>query len=98
LDSEDFSGTPPVAPPVTPPVAALLKLVALTGELGNADIRRHLKLADRTHVREHYIGPALKQGLIEYTIPDKPRSRLQKYRITAAGKALVESLEKGEGN
>ena len=37
-------------------------------------------------MRENYITPALKTGLIEYTIPDKPNSRLQKYRLTTAGK------------
>jgi ATP-dependent DNA helicase RecG len=34
--------------------------------------------------------PRLKgAGLLEYTIPDKPNSRLQKYRLTARGQALI---------
>jgi len=30
------------------------------------------------------------------TIPDKPRSSKQKYRLTAAGKQVLKELKKGE--
>lgn len=88
--------TPPVTQPVAPPVAALLALLAEAGELGNAEIRERMQLKDRTHVREHYIDPALMQGLIEMTIPDKPRSRLQKYRLTAQGRAVQDAARKND--
>jgi len=39
----------------------------------------------RTKFRIQFIQPLLDLGLIQMTIPDKPNSRLQKYRITPAG-------------
>ncbi len=57
--------------------------------MGNADIRQQLGLKDRIHLRQHYIDPALAAGLLEMTIPDKPKSRLQKYRLTQKGRAWL---------
>jgi Fic family protein len=36
---------------------------------------------------KRHIEPLLDMGLIEMTVPDKPNSRLQKYRLTEAGKS-----------
>jgi hypothetical protein len=49
-----------------------------------------LGLKHRPTFRENYLRPALAQGLIEPTIPEKPNSRLQKYRLTAKGRALLD--------
>lgn len=87
--------TPPVAPPLAPPLEVLVRLLGKTGALGNAEIRKHLALKDRVHLRERYIDPALTDGLIEPTVPDKPTSRLQQYRLTVKGAALLASLRKG---
>ena len=56
--------------------------------LSSADIREKLGLKHRTFFLNNYIQPALKLGVIEMTIPDKPTSRLQKYRLTEKGKSL----------
>jgi hypothetical protein len=45
-----------------------------------------LGLSDRKSFRERYLKPALANGLIEMTIPDKPNSRLQQYRLTDKGR------------
>jgi hypothetical protein len=34
-----------------------------------------------------------KAGFFEYTIPDKPNSRLQKYRLTYEGRRLLKSMQ-----
>ncbi|MEA1053313.1 hypothetical protein U5801_26435 [Lamprobacter modestohalophilus] len=60
--------------------------------LGAQAIREGLALKDRAHVRETYINPALTARLIEMTIPDKPHSSQQKYRLTDAGRTLLASL------
>lgn len=49
------------------------------------EIMEHLKRSDRTKFRSTVLGPLLSEGLIAPTIPDKPRSGLQKYVATAAG-------------
>lgn len=38
---------------------------------------------------KRHIEPLLDMGLIEMTVPDKPDSRLQNYRLTKAGKSKL---------
>lgn len=49
-----------------------------------------LSLRDRMHFQSAYLLPALDLGLVEMTLPDKPRSPLQRYRLTPAGRALAD--------
>ncbi|MDB6137638.1 MAG: filamentation induced by cAMP protein Fic [Verrucomicrobiaceae bacterium] len=44
---------------------------------------KKLGLSHRPTFRKNYLQPALDAGLVERTLPDKPTSRLQKYRRTA---------------
>ena len=48
--------------------------------------------SNRSKFREKVLRPLMKAGLLEMTIPDKPRSRHQRYRLTDEGKELLESL------
>lgn len=75
---------PQVSPQVSPQVGELL--AAIRGEMGREALQSALGLSDRKSFRERYLKPALTDGLIEMTIPDKPNSRLQKYRLTDKGR------------
>lgn len=77
------SAAPQVAPQVTPQVERLLEM--LDGEMTREELQSALGLQDRKSFRERYLKPALAEGLIEMTIPGKPNSRLQKYRLTDKG-------------
>lgn len=68
----------------TPQVSKLL--AAIQGEMGREALQSALDLSDRKSFRERHLKPALAYGLIEMTIPDKPNSRLQKYRLTHKGR------------
>ena len=71
---------------VTPQVEALV--AGLEGEPTRAELQAAVGLAHREHFRKAYLIPALEAGLIAMTRPDKPQSRAQRYRLTAAGLAL----------
>ena len=71
----------------------LLRL--MTTDLTRQAIQAGLRLKHEDHFRKTYLLPALDRGLIEMTIPDKPTSRLQKYRITEAGRTLLRGVGKG---
>ena len=48
------------------------------------------------HFRKAYLLPALQARLIEMTIPDKPRSRNQRYRLTPAGCEYLRQIQESQ--
>jgi len=74
---------------VTTQVGVLLSRIA--GEMTRQAIQDALGLADREHFRKTYLAPALEQGVIEMTLPDKPNSRSQRYRLTALGQRWLDA-------
>ena len=71
---------------VTPEVARLLGVLQET--MSRHELMQALGLKDEKHFRQQYQQAAVAQGWVEMTIPDKPRSRLQRYRLTDAGRRL----------
>lgn len=78
----------PASEKVTPQVKELIKI--LDGEMNRLELQEKLALSDRENFRLNYLKPALESQLIEMTIPNKPNSKLQKYRLTTEGKQLKE--------
>lgn len=72
-------------------------LTALVGEMKRTDIQKALALRHEDYFREAYLIPALTAGVIEMTIPDKPTSSKQQYRLTPKGHALIAKLAKERG-
>jgi ATP-dependent DNA helicase RecG len=97
-----FGGAPQVKAPVKAPVEAPVEapvglhaadralLVALApGECGRSDLLKTLGHAQRSGNFKKVIERLLREHLIERTIPSKPNSRLQKYRLTPKGVAYL---------
>jgi ATP-dependent DNA helicase RecG len=53
------------------------------------ELQRALGLKNRDHFRRAFVLPALADGLLAPTIPDKPNSSLQKYRLTDKGRQYL---------
>jgi ATP-dependent DNA helicase RecG len=77
-----------VAGEVTGEVAGMLK-VLFEKPLTRTEIQAALGLKGQANFRVRYLEPGLKTHLVEMTIPEKPNSRLQKYRLTEKGRALL---------
>jgi ATP-dependent DNA helicase RecG len=80
----------PLAPQATPQVESLLKV--LSEPLSMTEILDAIGKTDRRNVRLKYVQAAIDIGLVERTIPDKPKSPLQKYRLTSLGAVTRKEL------
>ncbi|SHN67504.1 Fic family protein [Desulfovibrio litoralis] len=90
-----LSITPQVNPQVTPQVAQILQILsnAHPKNLSRKELQDIAGLRDRKSFSENWIKPALNAKLIEMTLPDKPNSRLQCYRLTNKGNFFVERIK-----
>ena len=55
-----------------------------------------MALKNAEHFRKHYLKPALEitPAIVEMTIPDKPTSRNQQYRLTSLGLQVKQQVKK----
>ncbi len=82
---------------VTEQVKKLL-LIFETDELTRDILMQKISIKHRPTFTYSYLKPALNLGLIEMTIPDKPNSRNQKYRLTKKGIEYRKYLKSKEDN
>jgi hypothetical protein len=86
------AGSPRKYPPSTPQVLAVLAKAG--AEATREELQRAAGLRDRKHFREQILGPLLRAGLLELSIPDKPRSSKQRYRLTEAGATMLDKVRR----
>ena len=75
--------TPQVTPQVAQQVVALLRVA--TEPQTRESLQGAVGLEDREHFRKTYLEPLLTAGWLERTLPDKPTSPNQRYRIGEKG-------------
>ncbi|NHQ59664.1 ATP-dependent DNA helicase [Chlorobium sp. BLA1] len=68
-----------------------------TEPLSAAELAVALGLQSKTGAFKRTLQKLVESGQVEYTIPEKPTTRLQKYRLTEKGRRLLEELGKGGG-
>ena len=94
--------TPPVVPPVVPPVAKPSETLLITevqhkilcvlcnDVLSTSELAKAIGIGQAKDVRRRYLRLLLDMGLVEYTIPNKPNSKCQQYRLTSKGMEVAE--------
>ncbi len=70
--------------------AKVLSLIAGKA-MSKAELSKNLGQQKISGQLNQVVRRLLVDGIVEYTLPHKPRSRLQKYRLTAKGKAAIGS-------
>lgn len=71
-------------------------LAVFTGEMKRRNIQEALALRHEEYFREAYFTPALNEGLVEMTIPDKPTSSKKIQAYTEGSRFSRETGVEGE--
>ena len=76
--------------------AGRIFLILKDGPLGRADIAKTIGVTRMARSLKLALDTLMEDGLIEYTIPNNVRSRLQKYRLTEKGRQML--VQKGDAH
>ena len=69
--------------------ATMLLALLVSGEKSRSEIAEELGIASQPWLSAAYLKPLMAQGYIAQTLPQKPRSPLQRYRILRKGRAVL---------
>ncbi|MBL0709692.1 MAG: hypothetical protein JJV99_01555, partial [Colwellia sp.] len=67
-------------------------VMVLQEEMSRKELMDLLRLTGRSNFDKLYLQPALERKMVEMTLPEKPNSRLQKYRLTSLGLQINKQL------
>lgn len=92
--------TPYDTPHDTPHVSVLMRrfILIISGEMTRQELQETLGIKDLSYFRESYLTPAIELGMIEMTIPQKPKSKNQRYRLTTKGKKWIDTISQSNTN
>lgn len=63
------------------------------GPHSSAEILESIGISKQTKNRNKHIDPLLSLGWLEYTIPENVRDRNQKYKLSVAGKKVLQLIK-----
>ena len=75
---------------------AVLLRRAAAGPCSRAELLTAIGLSDAYGNYRRHLLPLVERGYLARTVPDKPNSRLQRYRLTDAGRAYLDASTTGE--
>lgn len=90
LEASGNTTSEQVGEQVSEQVVAILRASA-EGPVSKSSLLAAVGLANAYMNYKRHLQPLLAAGLLEMTLPDKPNSRLQKYKITTEGRNLLDS-------
>ncbi len=91
IDAEVDSNIPNINPGITPGMLAMIRL--LKDEKNRKELMLDLGLKHLGSFRNNYLKPSLSLGIVEMTIPEKPHSTKQKYRLTTSGRKILNGMQ-----
>lgn len=64
------------------------------GTLSRKEIFEKIGISGDARAFKRHIGPLMSRGFIKMTVPDKPNSKMQRYRLTDSGRAAIQQQER----